>query len=82
MSFARRTCWTSCDARERRTEPRRFEGLPTLEQLEKRHIRHVLEVTKGNRTRAAEVLGIDRRTLYRKASRYGFPLGGEEEDEP
>ena len=58
-----------------------FEGLPTLEQLASRHIRHVLQVAKGNRTRAADILGIDRRTLYRKASRYGFPLGGEEDDE-
>ncbi len=58
-----------------------FEGLPTLELLEQQYIKHVLEVCKGNRTRAAEILGIDRRSLYRKASRYGFPLGGEEEDE-
>jgi DNA-binding NtrC family response regulator len=55
-----------------------FEDLPTLEQLERRYMKHVLEAAKGNRTRAAEILGIDRRTLYRKASRYGFPLGDEE----
>ena len=32
---------------------------------------HVLKVVGGNRTRAAEVMGIDRRTLYRMAERFG-----------
>jgi DNA-binding NtrC family response regulator len=58
-----------------------FEGLPTLDQLEQRYIKHVLEVAEGNRTRAAEILGIDRRSLYRKASRYGFPLGSSVDEE-
>ena len=35
---------------------------------------HVLEAVGGNRTRAAEVLGIDRRTLYRMAERFGIDL--------
>jgi len=39
---------------------------------------HVLEQVRGNRTRAAEVLGIDRRTLYRMAERFGVDL----KDEP
>jgi DNA-binding NtrC family response regulator len=38
----------------------------TLEQMEDRYIREVLEGTGGNISRAAEILGIDRRTLYRK----------------
>jgi len=53
-----------------------FDGLPSLEQMEKRYLAHVLEALKGNRTRAAEVLGIDRRTLYRMMERFGM---GEEE---
>jgi transcriptional regulator of acetoin/glycerol metabolism len=32
----------------------------------------VLEAVNGHRTRAAEVLGLDRKTLYRKLERYGI----------
>jgi len=38
---------------------------PTLEELERRYAAQVLQETGGNKTRAAEVLGIDRKTLYR-----------------
>jgi DNA-binding NtrC family response regulator len=51
-----------------------FADLPTLEELERRYLLHVLEAAKGNRTRAAEILGVDRRTLYRMAERYGVEL--------
>jgi DNA-binding NtrC family response regulator len=59
-----------------RLEAPLFDGLPSLEEMEKRYLAHVLETLKGNRTRAAEVLGIDRRTLYRMMERFGM---GEEE---
>jgi DNA-binding NtrC family response regulator len=48
-----------------------FEDLPPLDELERRYLLYILEVTGGNRTRAAEVLGIDRRTLYRMIERFG-----------
>jgi DNA-binding NtrC family response regulator len=51
-----------------------FEGLPTLDELERRYLLHVLEAVGGNRTRAAEALGVDRRTLYRMAERFGVSL--------
>jgi DNA-binding NtrC family response regulator len=51
-----------------------FSDLPTLDHLERRYLLHVLEAVHGNRTRAAEVLGIDRRTLYRMAERFGIAL--------
>ena len=54
-----------------------FEDLPSLEQVERRYIAHVLQAVGRNRTRAADVLGIDRRTLYRMAERYGIKLGDE-----
>jgi DNA-binding NtrC family response regulator len=47
------------------------EPLPTLEQHEAAYIRKVLEKTGGNRTQAAEILGIDRVSLWRKLKRYG-----------
>jgi DNA-binding NtrC family response regulator len=52
-----------------------FEDFPTLEDVERRYFEHVLRAVGRNRTRAAEVLGIDRRTLYRMAERYGIKLG-------
>jgi DNA-binding NtrC family response regulator len=57
-----------------------FEDLPTLEEVERRYIEHVLQAVRRNRTRAADVLGIDRRTLYRMADRYGIKLSDEPED--
>ena len=45
-----------------------------LSELEKLYIQKVLEETGGNKKKAAEILGIDRRTLYRMASRYGIDL--------
>ena len=51
-----------------------FADLPTLEDLERRYVLHVLEAAQGNRTRAAEILGVDRRTLYRMAERFGIDL--------
>ena len=55
-------------------EGRLFDGLPTLDELERRYLLHVLGQVGGNRTRAAEALGIDRRTLYRMAERFGLSL--------
>lgn len=54
-----------------------FEDLPALDELERRYLLYVLEVAGGNRTRAAEVLGIDRRTLYRMIERHGVDSNGE-----
>jgi len=51
-----------------------FSDLPTLNDLERRYLVHVLDATGGNRTRAAEILGVDRRTLYRMAARFGIDL--------
>ena len=45
--------------------------LLTLEEVERRHVLRVLEAANGNRTDAAKVLGLDRKTLYRKLLRWG-----------
>jgi two-component system response regulator HydG len=44
--------------------------MPTLNEVERRYINRVLKATDGNKTHAAKVLGLDRRTLYRKLDRY------------
>jgi two-component system, NtrC family, response regulator HydG len=43
----------------------------TMERLEREYILDVLQQTDGHRGHAAEILGIDRRTLYRKLKQYG-----------
>jgi len=58
-------------------EERLFADLPTLDELERRYLVHVLGAVGGNRSRAAEALGIDRRTLYRMAERFGIDLNEE-----
>jgi len=50
-------------------------ALPTLEEMEKRYLQQVLQETGGNKVQAAKILGIDRRTLYRMAERFGLELG-------
>ena len=45
----------------------------TLDNLEGEYIRMVLDRADGNRSQAAKVLGIDRRTRYRKLLRHGIP---------
>ena len=42
----------------------------TLGELERRYILHVLAQEGGHQSRAADRLGIDRRTLYRKLKEY------------
>ena len=46
-------------------------SLDTMDELEKRYIKRVLALVGGNKSRAAQMLGFDRRTLYRKLERYG-----------
>ncbi len=47
-------------------------GLMTLDEVEKRHILHMLEQCKGNKTKAAGRLGIARITLRAKLKQYGI----------
>jgi two-component system, NtrC family, response regulator AtoC len=46
----------------------------SLEQMERAHIVKVLHEVSYNKSKAADILGIDRATLYRKAQRYGISL--------
>jgi transcriptional regulator with GAF, ATPase, and Fis domain len=55
--------------RRAREAPASIEEQPatSLKDLEQRHIERVLKLTRGNKSRAARILGIDRRTIYRKS---------------
>ena len=48
---------------------------PPMEVVERAYIQWVLNAEGGNKTRAADVLGIDPSTLYRKINRYGLAVG-------
>ncbi len=43
-----------------------FRPFPTLQEMEHRHILEALKTTEGNKSRAAEILGISRAALWRK----------------
>ena len=60
------------------TPPERTDedSLSSWNTLEARHIARILEEAKGNKAEAARLLGIDRKTLYRKLRRYGTENGG------
>jgi two-component system, NtrC family, response regulator HydG len=45
------------------------EHMLTMQEVENRHIERVLRATGGNKAQAARILGMDRRTLYRKLDR-------------
>ena len=53
-------------------ERRKHIELLTLDQLEKHHIKRVLEVTGGNRPKAAKILGVNVTTVYRKLEKYNL----------
>jgi DNA-binding NtrC family response regulator len=53
-------------------ERRKNVELLTLEEIEKRHIEKVLEITAGNRPKAAKILGVNVSTVYRKVEKYGL----------
>jgi two-component system response regulator HydG len=44
--------------------------LVPMEEVERRYIEHVVRSVDGNKTLAARILGLDRKTLYRKLRQY------------
>ena len=51
------------------------EGLATLEEIERRHIRDVLQKTGGNKNLASKILNLPRTTLWRKMKRHNLVDG-------
>ena len=66
---------------ERAVETPRGEpgAIPSLDEVERRHITRVLTAAHGNKTLAARILGVDRKTLHRKLSQYARS-GGQPEN--
>jgi len=54
-------------------EPGEAERLQSLEEIERRHVLHVLTAMRGNRDETSRVLGISRRTLSRMIQRWNLP---------
>jgi DNA-binding NtrC family response regulator len=54
---------------------------PTMDELQKRYLQLVLEENQGRKTRAAEILGLDRRTVQRLAARYRLATSPDSEGE-
>lgn len=58
-----------------RSRPPRAEvvsSMRSIAELEQEHILRTLRAVKGNKAAAARILGLDRKTLYRKLEQYGF----------
>ena len=49
-------------------------SFPTLREVEKNHIYHALEKSGGNKRKAAAILEISERTLYRKIKEFDLPF--------
>jgi DNA-binding NtrC family response regulator len=47
-----------------------FDGTPSLEEVKKLYVQHVLKRTQGNVAATARILNVDRRSLYRMLARY------------
>jgi DNA-binding NtrC family response regulator len=52
----------------------------TMAEIERAAIENALRETRGNRRKAAEILAIGERTLYRKLKEYGLPVGQYDSD--
>ncbi len=59
-------------AHVRQGTPAAGERKMSLEELERMHIAEVLDFTRGKKSRAAEILGISRKTLLEKRKKYGL----------
>jgi len=51
-----------------------------MEEVERRYILRVLETLGGNKRQAAKLLGMDRRTLYRKLEKYGVAASDDDKE--
>jgi two-component system response regulator AtoC len=53
------------------------DSYPQLEELERDYIERVLSITGGNQSKASQILGINRKTLYHKIKKFGLGNNGD-----
>ncbi len=51
-----------------------YVDLPSLEELERRYLGHLLKITGKNKAKAAGILGVNRKTLYRMVGKFKLPI--------
>jgi DNA-binding NtrC family response regulator len=51
-----------------------FADLPSLEELEKRYLAHLLKLTGDHKTQVASIMGVDRKTIYRLAEKFKLSI--------
>jgi two-component system, NtrC family, response regulator AtoC len=51
-----------------------FRDLPSLEQLEKRYLLHLLKLTGDKKAQVASIMGVDRKTIYRLAEKFKLSI--------
>lgn len=59
-------------SRQQKRRENEEQSLSTLEEMEKAHIKRILQEANWNKTKAADILGISVRNLYRKIEQYQF----------
>ncbi len=60
------------DQVNQQVEPQQEFSAVSMEKVEKEHIFRILKLTKGNKSKASQILGIERSTLDRKLKKYGI----------
>jgi two-component system response regulator AtoC len=63
------------------TTPALGDELVTMDEIERRYVVRVMDAVKGNKSQAAQLLGWDRKRLYRKLQKHGLLVGRREPDD-
>ena len=71
------------DASDAENEALLISDIPSLDEIKKRYVVHVINRVRGNISRAAKILNVDRRSLYRMLARWKVvPFAAARSEEP
>jgi DNA-binding NtrC family response regulator len=51
-----------------------YSDLPSIEELTRRYLAHLLKITGANKAKTAGIMGVSRKTLYRMAEKFKIPI--------